>query len=90
MSDQTTKAKLRESATTRPITLTWAALVILTCGSYALSEWESNPSLLFGFAWIKLALISAVFMELKHCRPIYLRSALALYTLTLLIIVLVS
>jgi hypothetical protein len=71
-------------------TLTWVALLALTCGSYALSEWESTPAMLFGLAWIKLALITAVFMELKHSRPLFLRSALALYTLTLAVIVMVS
>ncbi len=74
----------------RSLNATWLALTIMTVGSYALSEWETSPTLLFGLAWLKLALITAVFMELKHCRPIFLRSALALYTLTLGVIALNS
>lgn len=69
------------------LTGTWLALLALTCGSYLLSERETSPLFIFSLAWIKLTLVSAVFMELKHCRPLFLRLALALYTATIFVIV---
>jgi hypothetical protein len=70
--------------------LTWLALLALTCGSYWLSELEAQPVALFAIALLKLFLITAVFMELKHCRPLLIRSAMSLYLLTLSLIVITS
>lgn len=87
MKQEPLPADVESIHSTQPITSSWLALITLTCGSYALSEWETTSALLYGLAWLKLAVITAVFMELKSCRPLFLRGALALYTLTLFVIV---
>ncbi len=70
--------------------MTWVALLALTCGSFWLSGFEAQPAALFAIAFVKLFLITAIFMELKHCRPIFIRGAMSLYLLTLSLIAITS
>ncbi|MBT3341253.1 MAG: hypothetical protein HOM34_04970 [Planctomycetes bacterium] len=76
------------------LNIIWVLLLALSAGSYLVGENYVGGStaawLLMGAALIKLILISSVYMELKYCRPLYLRVAMGLYALTLGLIAWVS
>lgn len=71
----------------RTLSTTWLALLLLSAASYLLADGpQTSASLLFFVAGLKLAMIQAVFMELLGCRPLFLRLALAVDALILLLL----
>jgi hypothetical protein len=66
----------------RTLDLVWLGLVLLTVGSWRLAD-ASHVSVLLGLATLKLFLVKAWFMELLHCRPLFLRAAVAFDLLVL-------
>lgn len=71
---------------TRTLNLVWLMLVALTVGSWLLAD-GGHASLLMGIAAIKLFLVQAWFMELLHCRPLFIRIAAAIDVLILGLVV---
>ncbi|MDF1798918.1 MAG: cytochrome C oxidase subunit IV family protein [Planctomycetota bacterium] len=55
---------------TRALTVTWAALVVLSLGSYFLAEGDGvGPAVVLVLVFVKLLLVLAIFMELaRHGR----------------------
>jgi hypothetical protein len=70
----------------RKLNLVWLTLVALTVGSWLLAD-GGHPALLFGIAAVKLLLVQAWFMELLHCRPLFIRIAAAVDALILGLVV---
>ncbi len=69
------------------LNLTWAMLMALALGSYLLAagalEGKGQAYLAFGIAFVKLTLVSAVFMELWHRGRGFFWIALGLFAATL-------
>ncbi|MCP4092196.1 MAG: hypothetical protein GY747_02015 [Planctomycetes bacterium] len=60
----------------RTINIVWLLLVALTTGSWLLAD-GGHVAWLIGLAAIKLVMVQAWFMELLHCRPLFIRIAVA-------------
>ena len=76
-----------ESRSTRWLTVTWIALLALSIINYSVAEAQLAGSSLaiavLAAAFVKLGLITAVFMELWHRGRGWLLVALAIFGLTL-------
>lgn len=66
----------------RTINTVWLLLVALTVGSWLLAD-GGHIAWLIGIATFKLVLVQAWFMELLHCRPLFIRIAVAMDVLIL-------
>ncbi len=78
----------------KALNIIWVLLLSLSASSYLVGEnfvdGRAAIYLLMGAAFLKLLMITGVYMELGHCRPLYLRIATGLYLLTLGLIAFVS